>query len=155
MDERFRGWGGEDVSFLRALDTLYCQHEVATADLCHFWHARPGENPQDRFWIGQVFPANSRLAQRYSLATGEPTFMRTLVKEHRHPAPRDLDETPSSPTRLRAVDSSLAPVRAGDLPLNTLVVEVPFSHHAAVIPDDAVAITAGLLPSEAWVTPVL
>lgn len=155
MDDRFRGWGGEDVSFLRALDTLYCQHEVATADLCHFWHERPGDNPSSRHWIGQVFPTNSRLAQRYALAAGEPTFMRTLVDESSSPQERKVVVSSTSYPGLRAVDSSLAPVRAGDLPLNTLVVEVPFSTHAAVVPDDAVAIMAGQLPADAWVTPVV
>ena len=85
MDPRFRGWGSEDISLLRAVDTLYCQHEVAPYDVVHFWHARPGSDPASRFWHGQSFPANSRLAQRYALATAEPEFMRSLIAEHLQP----------------------------------------------------------------------
>ena len=87
MCPAFRGWGGEDISFLRALDTLYCQHEVAKADVVHFWHERPGPDPASRFWYGQSFPANSRLTQRYALAAAEPEFMRALVSEHLPPGP--------------------------------------------------------------------
>lgn len=85
MDPRFRwGWGAEDASFLRALDTLYCQHEVAQADILHLWHVRPGTNWETRKWTGQSFtPANSRLARRYALATGEPGWMRGLINEHK------------------------------------------------------------------------
>lgn len=80
FDEGMVGWGSEDISMLRALDTLYCQHEVAKGDVVHFWHERPGKDPASRFWHGQSFPANSRLAQRYALAVGEPEWMRNLVE---------------------------------------------------------------------------
>lgn len=85
MDERFRwGWGSEDASFLKALDTLYCQHEVARGDILHLWHVRPGTNWETRKWMGQSFtPANSRLARRYALATGESAWMQSLVDEHK------------------------------------------------------------------------
>lgn len=88
MDPRFsRGWGSEDASLLRALDTLYCQHQVAHNDILHFWHARPGTDFKTRRWVGQLGDglANSRLAQRYGQATGEPGFMRALVDEHVQP----------------------------------------------------------------------
>jgi len=78
-----RGWGSEDVSMLRALDTLYCQHHVAANDLCHMWHVRPGNDYATRKWVGQGWsPANSRLAQRYYAATGEVAYMRSLCDEH-------------------------------------------------------------------------
>ena len=85
MDPRFRwGWGSEDASFLKALDALYSQHEVARADILHMWHTRPGTNWQTRKWVGQNFtPANSRLAQRYQAAAGDPAWMRGLVDEHK------------------------------------------------------------------------
>lgn len=88
MDPRFRGWGSEDVSFLRALDTLYCQHQVATNDMIHLWHERPGTNWLTRRWVGQPFSMNSRLAQRYQWATGEPSFMKGLADEHPLPPRR-------------------------------------------------------------------
>lgn len=86
MDPRFnRGWGSEDASLLRALDTLYCQHENTLNDVLHMWHVRPGSGWARR-WVGQQWSgANSRLAQRYANATGEPGFMRQLVNEHIQP----------------------------------------------------------------------
>jgi hypothetical protein len=84
MDPRMRGWGSEDESFLRALDTLYCQHNLAPNDVCHLWHVRDGVIAlMTRRWVGQRWTAvNSRLARRYQIATGEPGFMRALVDEH-------------------------------------------------------------------------
>jgi hypothetical protein len=89
MDPRFRGWGSEDSAFLKALDTLYSQHEVARADILHLWHSRPGTNWETRKWVGQNWaPANSRVAQRYQAAAGESGFMRALVDEHSPPRRR-------------------------------------------------------------------
>jgi hypothetical protein len=89
MENRMRGWGGEDVSMLRALDTLYCQHENTPNDVLHLWHDRPGSDWKTRKWVGQSWsPANSALALRYSHATGEPGFMRQVVSEHVQPKPR-------------------------------------------------------------------
>lgn len=82
MDPRFQGWGGEDAAFLRAVDTLYSAHEVTNNDVCHLWHLRPGKDWRTRRWVGQLVQQNARLAQRYSLATGEHTFMAGLVNEH-------------------------------------------------------------------------
>lgn len=87
MDCRFRGWGSEDASMLRALDTLYTPHELTTNDLWHLWHERVGSDWRTRRWVGQYGAQNSRLAQRYAYATGEAAFMQALVEEHAHPAP--------------------------------------------------------------------
>lgn len=92
MDPRMAGWGGEDISFLRSLDTLYGLHEVVDADICHLWHLRPGKDWKTRTWQGQAAGlANSRLAQRYAAATGEPGFMRQLVAEYAQPAPLSME----------------------------------------------------------------
>lgn len=91
FDPQFSGWGGEDWSFLKSLDTLYCQHEVKEADVMHFWHARVGRDWWDRQWVGQSWAtANSRLAQRYSAASTEVGAMRSLCDEHPLP-PFDWD----------------------------------------------------------------
>lgn len=82
FDGRMRGWGSEDSSMLKSLDTLYCQHEVANNHALHLWHARPGTDFLTRRWIGQSWtPANARLAQRYAAASGEPALMQGLVDE--------------------------------------------------------------------------
>ncbi len=85
MDPRFRGWGGEDVSFLHTLDTLWGLHTVADNDILHMWHERPGKTAATRKWVGQpeFGPINSYLAHRYSLANGEPAWMWGLTDEHR------------------------------------------------------------------------
>lgn len=90
MDPRFnQGWGSEDGSMLRALDTLYAQHENTRNDVLHMWHARPGDGWSSRRWVGQQWtPANARLAQRYAHATGEPGYMRQLCNEHHPPKPQ-------------------------------------------------------------------
>jgi hypothetical protein len=67
---------------MKSLDTLYCPHQVADNELLHLWHARPGVDWKTRRWIGQQWsPANTRLAQRYVHASGEPGFMTGLVGE--------------------------------------------------------------------------
>ena len=40
MDPRFRGWGGEDVSFMHAVDTLWGKHKTGHNDIMHFWHGK-------------------------------------------------------------------------------------------------------------------
>lgn len=83
MDPRFRGWGSEDVSMLRSLDTLWGQHEVAVGPILHMWHERVGNNHLNRRWVGQPWEvANSRLAQRYATAYAEPEYMQGLADEH-------------------------------------------------------------------------
>lgn len=84
MDERFReGWGGEDGSFLRSLDTLWQQHEVFPDNVVHLWHAAAGKDWRDRRWVGQTRPqANARLSHRYTQATSDIGAMRSLVDEH-------------------------------------------------------------------------
>jgi hypothetical protein len=87
MDCRFRGWGSEDASMLKALDTLYTPHELTSNDLWHLWHERVGNDWRTRRWVGQHGAQNSRLAQRYAYAAGEAAFMQGLVDEHIHPTP--------------------------------------------------------------------
>ena len=84
MDPRFRGWGSEDSSFLRALDTLWGLHEVIGGKVVHLWHQRAGTTPEGRRWVGQADElgrVNRRLSQRYAEATGELAAMRGLVDE--------------------------------------------------------------------------
>lgn len=89
MDPRFRGWGGEDVSFMNAVDTVYCQHCLGTNDVVHMYHARPGMSWDTRRWVGQPdVVANSRLTQRYTMSKSEPGFMRALGSEYE--PPRDV-----------------------------------------------------------------
>jgi hypothetical protein len=96
MDSRMRGWGGEDVSFLRSLDTLYTQHHVVPGDIAHLWHERLGRNDSGmtRRWVGQSWSAaNTRLAQRYTQSVAEPAAMRGLALEHQLDWTTDLTQS--------------------------------------------------------------
>lgn len=72
-------------------------------------------------------------------------------------SPTPVSPTPVSPTPVAApvpVDATALPVQAGTLDPATNVVEVPQGVVPVVVPDGAVAILAGSLPADAWVTPV-
>ena len=80
--ERFRGWGSEDVVQVRVQDTLYGRHKTSSNDVLHLWHERIGDGFMDRMWAGQDTPRlNERLAQRYHRANYDYGAMRALVDE--------------------------------------------------------------------------
>lgn len=76
IDPRFTGWGGEDISFGRALDTLVGEHHRLWAPTWHFWHT-----PLQRHEGRRASPENERLAGRYLDAVGDRDAMRALVDE--------------------------------------------------------------------------
>jgi len=90
-DERFRGWGGEDHSAMRAMDTLYWRHKTIAGQVLHLWHPMMGKDGtkdwvdwKDRLWDKQkTAGSNGRLAARYSVAFGDRKRMRALVNEGR------------------------------------------------------------------------
>lgn len=77
IDPRFTGWGGEDISFGRALDTLVGSHARLWAPTWHLWHT-----PLERHDGRRASPDNERLAARYLDAVGQPVAMRALCEEH-------------------------------------------------------------------------
>lgn len=82
FDERFKGWGGEDVALLRALDTLWGLHKTTDNDVLHLWHPFIGDTYKTRRWRGQdKGQANNELANAYNRATRHPSKMRKLVDE--------------------------------------------------------------------------
>jgi hypothetical protein len=82
MDPRFEGWGGEDVAFLRAVETLWGKNKSIDAPIYHLWHPSIGTTAKDKQWEGQSRPGvNNRLATRYGQATGDRARMRALVDE--------------------------------------------------------------------------
>lgn len=82
MDERFRGWGGEDISFMHAVDTLWSKHKTTRNGVIHLWHPQRGATVHERMWAEQTEPGiNSYLAWRYHKATGDARKMRELVYE--------------------------------------------------------------------------
>lgn len=83
MDERFKGWGSEDISFMHAVDTLYGKHKTANAPVYHLWHPSIGGKWLfTRQWSDQPVPEmNDPLATRYSTVLGDRARMKRLLDE--------------------------------------------------------------------------
>lgn len=82
FDERFRGWGGEDVAILRALDTLYGKHKTKKGCIFHLWHPIIGHDWKTRRWEGQEHNnPNEKLAYEYHKATRHPSKMRKILDD--------------------------------------------------------------------------
>jgi glycosyltransferase involved in cell wall biosynthesis len=84
MDPRFRGWGGEDVSLMHSIDTLYSRHKTLNAPAYHLWHrsTSAGTGNAAKRWDGQPRAVmNSQLTSRYSKAFNDPEAMRRLISE--------------------------------------------------------------------------
>jgi hypothetical protein len=74
IDPRFVGWGGEDISFARALDTLVGPAFRLAAPMWHLWHP-----PQPMVEPRRGSPETERLASRYLDAVGDVERMREVV----------------------------------------------------------------------------
>ena len=82
MDERFNGWGGEDVSFMKAVDTLYTPHMASPNQVTHLWHPHTGTLHTERTWDGQAKAGNNNpLAHRYIGAYRRKARMEALTRE--------------------------------------------------------------------------
>lgn len=89
MDERFRGWGGEDRAFLMALDHLWGPHQNLPGQILHLWHPRiiagegvdtKGKRAEVRAWTGQKeLRSNDWLSKMYDSAAGNKEDMYHLV----------------------------------------------------------------------------
>lgn len=92
MDERFHGWGGEDVSFMHAVDTLWAKHKTLDRPVYHFWHPSiKGSWKGTRQWEGQDEPEmNDWLSTKYEDAIGDRAAMRVLVSQADDPERLDL-----------------------------------------------------------------
>jgi GT2 family glycosyltransferase len=83
MDPRFAGWGGEDVSAMRAIDTIYSPHKTVDYSVFHLYHGTIGAGV-NRQWQGQTkrMPY-ARLGSRYLAAYGNRERMLRLNREWR------------------------------------------------------------------------
>ncbi len=83
MDERFKGWGSEDISFMHAVDTLFSKHKTVDAPVYHLWHPSIGGKWMfTRQWADQPVPEmNDPLATRYTRSRGDRARMRRLLSE--------------------------------------------------------------------------
>jgi predicted glycosyltransferase involved in capsule biosynthesis len=81
MDVRFSGWGGEDVSFMHAVDTLYAKHKTTDNQVLHLWHEKIGVVWSERKWEGQEEAGNNNpLSYKYSDRLGDRERMRKLTE---------------------------------------------------------------------------
>jgi hypothetical protein len=83
MDIRFQGWGGEDVSFMHAVDTVWSRHKTFDGPVFHIWHpVIPGRWKHTRQWPGQpTAEMNDQLSSRYVDAIGDEALMRRVITE--------------------------------------------------------------------------
>jgi len=77
IDPRFVGWGGEDMAFGWALETLCGLGVHLTGPLFHLWHRHEAKGDRRR-----GCPESEALAGRYRAARNRPDLMRALVAEH-------------------------------------------------------------------------
>lgn len=76
IDPAFVDWGGEDISFARALDTLVGPHLRLDNIMWHLLH-----DPMPRIGRNRAFPENEALANRYLDASGDPAAMKDLLEQ--------------------------------------------------------------------------
>jgi glycosyltransferase involved in cell wall biosynthesis len=84
-DDRFAGWGGEDASLMKAIDTLYHRHKTLDSPVYHLWHpTSAGKWFGTKTWKDQGKATNSKLTTRYGKAFNDSAKMRALVSEPDH-----------------------------------------------------------------------
>lgn len=85
IDSRYRGWGGEDVSFGWALETLVGPFVRLDGDLYHLFHPHPAPNLRGS-------PQSEEMVARYKAARFIPRLMRALVDQREPDPPQKLAE---------------------------------------------------------------
>jgi hypothetical protein len=75
-DPRFVGWGGQDIAWGLALQTLAGKPARGRLTTVHLWHP-----PQERVARNTGSPENMRLLRRYRAVAHKPEAMRALVRE--------------------------------------------------------------------------
>lgn len=106
IDPRFLGWGGEDVAFGWALETLVGEPARLAARLVHLWHPHPAPDLRGS-------PASEELVAAYRSARGVPRRMRD-VRAHGYWLP--VDPLPQ-PVRFRMMTRARTALRlaSGDV----------------------------------------
>lgn len=95
MDERIRGWGGEDSCFVRAMDVVNGKHarlrvfvdekrQRQPAIVVCLWHERPrDEKRRQRIWLGQDLgneEEKHRVTASYRTARSKEAMLRVLAE---------------------------------------------------------------------------
>jgi len=83
MDERIRGWGGEDSAFTIAADKVLGRHRAFRGTLICLWHPRPRDERQMRVWEGQDRRLDeefkAELIKQYRRASGSAGMLAVLA----------------------------------------------------------------------------
>ena len=77
FDERFTGWGFEDICFMLAVETLAAPKQRVKGTLYHLWHPRDHAQQEG----SPTYPGNESLWRRYLNAYGQRDQMRQLLDE--------------------------------------------------------------------------
>lgn len=83
MDERFVGWGGEDISFMHAVDAMYGRHKTTKNSVFHLWHPRTqGSYKTTALWEGQTTDStiNYKITAEYWRARNQPDKMAKVIR---------------------------------------------------------------------------
>lgn len=84
FDERFRGWGNEDICLMRTLDTIWGKHKTIKGCVFHLYHPYIGHDYLTRQWDGQdTGNVNARISNRYFRAWRNPSLMWELIMEEK------------------------------------------------------------------------
>ncbi len=78
MDERFRGWGGEDNAWNILLGGLYGKPAVWDNPLYHLWHPKERGDWEGRKWPGQT-ERNTELYKEYSRNKNNVSGLKVLA----------------------------------------------------------------------------
>lgn len=76
FDERFIGWGWEDLAFMWACGTFGNHFERVPGTVYHLWHDRPAGSQED----GPTYAANEALGRRYMAARWNRPAMAEVLK---------------------------------------------------------------------------
>ena len=107
FDERFRGWGFEDMAFQSIVAGLY-GHERIEGDVVHLWHPRSEERitpGQPRYTATPEYITNARLGRRYMVA-----LRRDFAKHDRGDMPASEEERQRDIRNLKFDDAKFAGV---------------------------------------------
>ena len=74
LDERFKGYGFEDMALAMSLDTLCGPHYRMEGTIYHLWH------PWAEFYH-KNYEKSRHLHQRYEMASGKAELMKSLIAE--------------------------------------------------------------------------
>lgn len=83
MDERMRGWGGEDTAFTMAMDRVVGTHHRGAGTVICLWHPRPRDTKHRRLWEGQrqQYDADKEaLHARYDAAKSRDAMLQVLQR---------------------------------------------------------------------------